>query len=121
MNKSDWILIITIAFLCILWIVFPFAKQEPSQKIAVVYYKNKEIKTIPLNQNETKEYEVVGENGKIQIEVKNGKVRVKQENSPLHICSKQGFIEKSTETIVCLPNKIVIKIKEKDPLDTIVR
>lgn len=121
MNKSDLFLIITVTFLCILWIIVPFLLTEEKEKIAVVYYKNKAIKTIPLDQTGTKEYQVTGENGIVQIEVKEGKIRVKQENSPLHICSRQGFIEKSTETIVCLPNKIVIKIEEKDSLDTVVR
>ena len=46
-----------------------------------------------------------------------------EEESPLHLCSKQGFIEESYESIVCLPNKIVIKIssKKKKDLDTILR
>ena len=56
----------------------------------------------------------------MKIEVKNKKIRVITENSPLHLCSKQGFISKSYETIVCLPNKIVIKIENDKNLDGVV-
>ena len=50
----------------------------------------------------------------------NKSAKVVEEKSPLHLCSKQGYISKSYETIVCLPNKIVIKLESNDDLDVIV-
>ena len=56
------------------------------------------------------------------IEVLDYKIRVVEENSPLHLCSKQGFIDKSYETIVCLPNKVVIKlVSDSEGLDGVVK
>jgi len=107
--------VISIVFI----LIFHFNKNE-QEKVALVYYKNELVKTIPLLE-ESQEYQVLGKNGIVTLESKQGKIRVKQENSPLHICSRQGFIQNSTEIIVCLPNQIVIKIKEKDNIDTIVR
>ena len=77
--------------------------------------KKKALKKIDLSINDT--YSVKGFNGEVIIEVNNNKLRVKKEDSPLHICSKQGFTNKGS--IVCLPNKIVINFKNNE-LDAIV-
>ena len=42
-----------------------------------------------------------------------------KEDSPLHLCSKQGYISKSYESIICLPNKIVIKLENNSDIDVI--
>ena len=109
MNKYDFI-VITTALLISLLLFITF--KSSNSNYAYVYYESKLIKTIDLNSNN--EYEIDGYNGKVLIEVKNGKLRVKEENSPLHICSKQGFT--NSGSIVCLPNKIVINFR--DDLDT---
>lgn len=106
MNKKDLVLItiiISIAFIFILY----FSTKKQSD-IALVYYKDDIILTIDLNINNI--YEVNGELGKIKIEVNNSKIKVIEENSPYHLCSKQGYISKQGESIVCLPNKIIIKL-----------
>lgn len=120
MNKNDQRLVILISIICAFAIILPSFFQKDGEKVALIYYKNQLVKTIPLS-NKQLEYQIMGENGIVTIETSNGKIRVIEENSPLHLCSKQGYIQKNTETIVCLPNKIVIKIEEKDSLDTVVR
>ena len=47
-------------------------------------------------------------------------IRVKEETSKYHICSKQGFVKDNTP-IICMPNKIIIKIDYKENLDSVVR
>lgn len=121
MNKNDVKLIIGIIILTIIPLAIFSAKDQEGEKVAHIYYQNELIQTIDLTKNEKKEYIVKGENGPVVIEVDEEKIRVKQEESPLHICSKQGYIQNSTETIVCLPNKIVIQIKDKESIDTVAR
>lgn len=107
MNKNDWILIIIILLIvCTLLIFFKFTNQDSNQ--ALVYNDNKLILTIDLTKD--KQYQVTGYNGKVNIEVNDKKIRVSSETSNYHLCSKQGYISKSWETIVCLPNKIVIRV-----------
>lgn len=121
MNKSDLkliVIVIIIIFMC--FISFKFLDKKESKK-AIVYYENKEILTIDLNDKEKKIYEVDGFNGKVKIVTLDGKVKVEQEKSPLNLCSKQGYIRASYESIVCLPNKITIKIEAKAYVDTIVK
>lgn len=118
MNKSDYILI---SFLVVIIIVlFYFSKTDNSLvNNALVYYDNDLILKIDLN-TKFKEYKVKGYNGDVYIKAGEGKIKVLEEKSPLHLCSKQGYISKSYETIVCLPNKIVIKLESNDDLDVTV-
>lgn len=123
MNKSDIKLIIIIILIAIIVLFMIAILNDNSNKKALVYYDNNLVLTIDLSELEKKEYLVDGYNGIVKIIASDGKIKVDEEDSPLHLCSKQGFIEHSYETIVCLPNKIVIKIvssKDTD-LDTILR
>lgn len=120
MNKSDIKLVLIIATSCLLFILLFIVFREKGLKKAVVYYENKVILSIDLNRNLDESYIVKGYNGDVEILTKNGKVKVNSENSPKHLCSKQGWISQSYETIVCLPNKILIKIESNDYYDTIV-
>ena len=58
--------------------------------------------------------------GKNVFEVKDKKVRVVKENSPKNICSKEGYISDSTKPLICLPNKVVIKIVQSSDMDGVV-
>ncbi len=120
MNKNDVILsVIIILFALSIFLYFIFS-EKTDLKIANVYYQNEKILSIRLDQNENNTYTVKGYNGDVTIVTHNGKIKVESENSPLHLCSKQGFINKSYESIICLPNKIVIKIDDSSDIDAIV-
>jgi hypothetical protein len=121
MNKEDIKLIGSLSILILVVFIFFIMTKEQGNKEAVVYYKDDIILTIDLTKEETKEYIVKGTNGDVLIVHDNGQIRVKEENSPRHLCSKQGFIKESYESIICLPNEIVIKIMAKDNLDTIIK
>ena len=121
MNKNDVkLIIITLIVASIFLVIFKLTETKKDLK-ALVYYENKVVLTIDLNKEE-QEYNVKGYNGNIKILAGNGRVKVDEEKSPLHLCSKQGYISKSYESIICLPNKIVIKIEQdKSDIDTVVR
>ena len=120
MNKNDFKLIFILLIIVTLFIIGFRLLENNENKKAIVYYENEVLLTIDLSEN--KEYKVDGYNVKVNIVVKNGKIKVDSENSPLHLCSKQGYISSTYETIVCLPNKITIKIEsETDYLDTVVK
>jgi len=55
--------------------------------------------------------EVVLSNGAMIVEVKEGRIRVKESDCPRRICLHTGWIQHPGETIVCVPNKIVIEIE----------
>lgn len=121
MNRSDLKLLFIVVLLCSFSLLILFLNQSNAPKKALVYYENKLILTIDLEKKERTLYEVDGSLGKVTIEAQNGKIRVIDENSPNHICSKQGYIEQSYQVLVCLPNKVVIKIEEQTEIDTVVK
>ncbi len=125
MNKSDIKLILGLIILVILvsalMFIINIATVNGTKK-ALVYYDNDLILSIDLDDSEFREYKVSGYNGDVILNASNGKVRVVEEISPLHICSYQGWIDSPHEIIICLPNRIVVKIEEqKEKIDTIVR
>ena len=113
MNKNDIKLIIIVFIVIIL--LFSLTLFKKDAYIANVYYENNLVLEIDLNVDNI--YEVQGYNGKVIIEVLNNQIRVVEENSPYHLCSKQGFVSKSGESIICLPSKIIIELPSQD-LDT---
>ena len=112
MNKNDIKLVVIVLIIIIL--LFSLTLFRKKANIANVYYENELILEIDLSIN--KIYEVDGYNGKVKIEVLNNQIIVVEENSPYHLCSKQGFVSKSGESIICLPNKIIIELPS-DELD----
>ena len=54
------------------------------------------------------------------LEVKDNRIRVKEENSNNHICSKEGYISDKGSSLICLPNKIIIKIENDKEIDEVV-
>ena len=117
MNKSDikLVIILLVIIICI-FIVINITKEKGST--AHVYYEDKLLLTIDLNIDG--EYTVDGELGDVVLEVKDKQIRVKEENSPKNICSKEGFIGDSSRILVCLPNKIIIKIVGNMEIDGVV-
>ena len=117
MNKNDIKLVIFLLLtIGLIFLIITITKKEGTR--AEVYYKNELILSIDLNID--KEYIVDGELGDVVLEVKDKKIRVKKENSPKNICSKEGYISDSTRTLICLPNKITVKIVGKSEIDGVV-
>ena len=48
------------------------------------------------------------------MQIKDGKVTMKEADCRDQICADHKAIEKSGETIVCLPHKVVIEIKSEN-------
>lgn len=90
----------------------------PSQEVnrVEVYYDNTMIFTANLDIEEVFELEntdtYAAIKDKMTIEVSWGKVRVSQSNSTKRDCSSVGWISESNQQLVCLENKIVIKVKK---------
>ena len=64
-----------------------------------------------LNLKQDQELVVNGPVGQTHIQIQHGKVRVVSSDCPHKICVKTGWIHKSGDLIVCVPNKVVITIE----------
>lgn len=118
MNKND-IKLIVVVFVVVILSIILLNIFKKNGSFAKVYYEDDLILTIDLSKDNN--YKVDGYNGEVLIEVKDNKIRVEKENSPKHLCSKQGFIDSTMQTIVCLPNKIIIEIEGNKELDGVVK
>lgn len=80
-------------------------------KTAVISVNGNIITSIDLAQSENKTFNLSGIQN-VTFEIKDNHIRVVASDCPDKICKNKGFISKSGESIICMPNKIIIEIKE---------
>ena len=84
-------------------------KVQGQVSAVVALQKNKPAQTI----------KVKGKIGEALVEIKAGKIRMLTAPCPDKICVQQGWIRQFPQTIICLPNEIVIQIIATTSLDGI--
>ena len=112
---SVFILISAIILIC----VSLFSKKGANVVISV---NGKEVVSLPLSEDTV--YNIGGYHGGENIlEIKDGKAHLTDASCPDKLCMNMGYISKKGQSIICLPNKVVIEIKgdteEKNNFDTI--
>lgn len=120
MTPSDKILIAVLTFGSILsYSIVTYFFPPSANASAIVEIKNKEVRRFSLDPNiEQRKISVEIEGGEALFHIADGKIRIMSMPDKIcskHICSKKGWIEKPWDMIVCLPNKLVVRIEgEKD-------
>ncbi len=104
LKKADITVFAVIIALCIAGGVFIFAINKNASEV-IIKQENNIICTLPINKN--CEYSVGGN----VVVIENGKVYMKSADCPDKLCVKHKKISKHNETIVCLPNRVVIEVK----------
>ncbi len=71
-------------------------------------------------------YEIAGkEQGKNLLVIKNGEAYIKEANCPDKLCVKQGRVRKVGESLICLPNEVVVEVirdaVKDDAVDAVVK
>lgn len=123
LTKGDKILIVLVIILALSSLAY-IRKQAFSQdeKYVSIQVDGEEIKQILFDkQLIDHEIPIESEFGYNLLELGDEKVRVTEASCPDQIDVKQGYISNVGETIVCLPNKLVIEIKgieEDGEIDT---
>ena len=117
MKKREIIIIVVLALIAggvIAYFKWPKKTEEaePTTLVAI-QHGNNIVKEFDPNVDAI--YEVTGDYGKMQIEVKDGKWHVSSVECPNHICEAMGWV--SADEIIpisCLPNNIIIYVEETD-------
>ena len=106
--RNDFILIAAVLIAALgIWLGVELSKEEGA--FAVVVVDGVETAKYPLDRDD--EIRLESENGGYNILViKDGSADVAEASCPDKICVNQHSIDKTGETITCLPNKTVIKI-----------
>lgn len=122
MNKYDIYIFIICLIFGISGYIYILNIESDDNLIAIVTYDSNEVLEIDLSIDNT--YIIDAYLGEVVIEVLDNKIRVVEEVSPLNICSNMGFIDNVRSIIVCLPNKVMIELKNStsslDEVDAII-
>lgn len=106
--RNDFIIIFSVllaAFLIILTLRLT-AKGGKNVKVLI---DGEEKYRLSLSENIEK---IISQNGQENILIiKNGKAKITSASCPDKICVSHKAISKSGETIICLPNKVVVEIE----------
>ncbi|MEE0861986.1 MAG: NusG domain II-containing protein [Lachnospiraceae bacterium] len=104
---ADIILVISLVILTLVTSIFIYKKQT-SNKIYVEVSINGEITNkYSIDEN----IEIMLKTGNVLV-IKDGNVCISNADCPDGLCVKQGTISKANESIICLPNKLVVRIVE---------
>lgn len=115
LNRYDLSYIVILIVIAVaLFVSSFFIFSQGVGEIAVITYNKEQIMEVDLLKNQEitllkSDYPLLLAD--MVIEVKDGKIRVKEELSPYHYCSQVGFISNPQQSIICIPNKIMITIQ----------
>ena len=111
-SRFDLIFIGVILALSIFYILRVGLRQPASKSAtALIYLKDSLLEEVDLRKDKM----IPLLSGRMQIEVKGEKIRVAESDCPHHICVNMGWIKYSGQTIVCVPNRVMIEIKSASP------
>ena len=119
-NKIAVVLGIGILLLFIICLIAVRQIVEPSDIIpyqtADIYHNGILVESISLGMvSETWCLTLVSENGNVnEIEIRPGEIGMLYADCPDQLCVKQGFISSSHLPITCLPNRVVITLRNTD-------
>jgi len=84
-----------------------FLPKKHGEKVIVSVDKTRTF-VYPLNQD--REFIINGKLGTAKVEIGDGRVRILNSPCPLKICEKKGWISNKGDFIICIPNRVVIRI-----------
>jgi len=110
MKKADIILTVSLLLAALLLGGFLLFGREQGQTVEV-HIDGKLYTTVMLSQPQT--ITIDEKSAHCVIEIEDGSVRMISSDCPDQLCVHQGAIHKAGESIICLPQRIVIEIKGK--------
>ncbi len=112
MKKNDFILIIIITIIALTGLLFVTNYMGRSGEFAVVKENGKEVLRVDLSKED--EYKIVTDNGFNIIKVVDGTVMVIDSDCKNKICVNHRPIRSTSESIICLPHKLIVEIEKED-------
>jgi len=116
MKRNDWILAVTILTAALaVFLLYSLSGNKHSESVTIridgtMYgiYDLAEDQMIEVNEGNT-------------LEIKDGQVKMIYADCPDQLCVHQQAISKKYESIICLPNKVVIEVNSssEDELDAV--
>ena len=98
---------------------FGFAKPKEQGKTAEIYLGGQLLYSVDLIKDDGKTFKAEGDYTNV-IEVSKGKIRVKSSDCPGESCVHTGWIDTEGRSVICLPNKMEIRIVGDGGVDAVV-
>lgn len=117
-SPGDKILVVLILVIGIASLVAISRFKQPGERV-VIEVNGQEVQRMDLDRSQ--EIVVSGSVGETRIKIDRGAVQVLSSDCPEKICVLTGKIRHAGEMIVCVPNKVVVKIigKTENQFDVI--
>lgn len=106
-HKNDILLIAAVLVLALgVWIFTALTREAGAE--VIISIDGEEVMRLPLGEDREL---VIGEGEHTNtLVIEKGEAWVSQASCPDHVCITQGRVSLSGQTIVCLPNKLVVSI-----------
>ncbi|MBC6695999.1 NusG domain II-containing protein [Terrisporobacter mayombei] len=109
MKRKDFILIGLVLIVIVVSFGVNFIINNKDSDYIEIYVDNKLYKTYSIYDED--EFRINTKDGYNIVKIHDHGVEITEASCTDKVCVKSGFITKSSESIVCLPNKVNIKIK----------
>jgi hypothetical protein len=108
-SKLDWILAVLILAASVVLFLSLSGKGSQAGASALVYSDGDLAGSYDLSHDRVVTQEAGGHT--IRLEISAGRIRIVDSDCPRQICAHAGWISRPNQTIVCVPNKILVEIK----------
>ncbi|WP_165445301.1 NusG domain II-containing protein [Bacilliculturomica massiliensis] len=119
-KKADIILGIFLILLCLSSLFF-LRLSGTGGDLVVISADGKEYGTYDLSKDQRITVRARGDDAYNIVEIRDGAVFMAEANCSNQVCVHQGAIRRSNQTIVCLPNRVVVSIRgsQTDSMDDV--
>ena len=116
-GRNDIIFISTLLILIIIFLSIFYSKYNMSGSYVTITVDGKQYGRYRLD--EDKEIKIKNASGKVTniLLINDNCANMTEANCPDKLCVNQKAISKEKETIVCLPNKVVVTVESDDKSD----
>lgn len=112
--RGDIMLIVAgIVVAALLWAAFELVRDSGPGRVVVVNVVGVDVERIALAGGERSSRTVRGQIGRSTFEIVNGRVRMVSSDCPDKTCIKMGWASQPGQVIVCLPNRVVLKVESQ--------
>lgn len=119
-KKSDWLILGVVFIGLLLFMFLPQFFANGEQGTAVVSVDSKVVLKIDLKTAENGTFSIE-ELPNVVFSIESGAIAILDGDCPDKVCERTGYISRAGESIICLPNRVIIQIEGESEMDAIVR
>lgn len=116
-QKGDWAAVALVMLLAVGSGILFWSRKEDGQ-VVQIYQDGQLVQEFSLAENRTFE---IGGKYHNKIEIRDGQAAVTESDCPGEDCVHSGWIGEAGHSVICLPNRVEVRIAGGDGLDFIVR